>query len=271
MQSLTLAPGVPLGIEEIRQMAEAVAASKLFPSIDTTVKAFTLMMLCQAEGLHPMLAVRRYHIINGVPSLKSDAMLASFQATGGRVKWIRSDESICEAEFSGPGSEPVPVKWTQDDVSRAGIGGNQTHKRYPRQMLRARVISEGVRMVMPEVVVGIYTPEEVSDFDAAPKYTPPSPAQKIQAGLDDARAYPEGDDSKGRVANAAVPKISPATLKRLQTMFDKADIKDRADKLKFCTSVTGVEIESSRDLTEAQALLVIEGVAMYIESTKVAT
>jgi hypothetical protein len=32
-------------------------------------------------------------------------------------------------------------------------------------MLRARVISEGIRTVYPGVAVGIYTPEEVNDFD----------------------------------------------------------------------------------------------------------
>ena len=31
-------------------------------------------------------------------------------------------------------------------------------------MLRARVISEGIRTVYPGVVVGVYTPEEVSDM-----------------------------------------------------------------------------------------------------------
>jgi hypothetical protein len=33
-------------------------------------------------------------------------------------------------------------------------------------MLTARVISEGVRTVLPAVVTGVYTPEEVSDFSA---------------------------------------------------------------------------------------------------------
>ncbi|MEW6097488.1 MAG: hypothetical protein AB1567_13365, partial [bacterium] len=37
-------------------------------------------------------------------------------------------------------------------------------KHYPRQMLRSRVISEGVRTVLPGCNVGFYTVEEVQDF-----------------------------------------------------------------------------------------------------------
>ena len=62
----------------------------------------------------------------------------------------------------------LEIEWTMDRAKAAGLTGKQTWKQYPRQMLRARVISEGIRTVYPGVAVGIYTPEEVNDFDAAP-------------------------------------------------------------------------------------------------------
>ena len=42
--------------------------------------------------------------------------------------------------------------------------GKDNWKNYPRAMLRARVISEGVRTCYPAIASGIYTPEEVGDF-----------------------------------------------------------------------------------------------------------
>jgi hypothetical protein len=48
-------------------------------------------------------------------------------------------------------------------------------------MLRARVISMGVRMVLPGVVMGIYTPEEVQDFDLPPAAPTPAPAPRREA------------------------------------------------------------------------------------------
>lgn len=44
--------------------------------------------------------------------------------------------------------------------------GKDNYKKFPRQMLRARVISEGVRAVYPGVLQGMYTPEEVQEFEA---------------------------------------------------------------------------------------------------------
>jgi hypothetical protein len=39
------------------------------------------------------------------------------------------------------------------------------YKKYPRQMLRSRCVSEGVRTVYPAATSGMYVPEEVQDFD----------------------------------------------------------------------------------------------------------
>jgi hypothetical protein len=58
-------------------------------------------------------------------------------------------------------------------AKEAGLTGKDNYKKFPRQMLRARVISEGVRAVYPGVLQGMYTPEEVGEFDA-PRTAPRS-------------------------------------------------------------------------------------------------
>jgi len=75
---------VPFG--EMQGMAEAIAKSGLFGMKDTN-SVLALMAVAQAEGLHPATAARDYHIIQGRPALKADAMLARFQAAGGKVDW----------------------------------------------------------------------------------------------------------------------------------------------------------------------------------------
>lgn len=45
-----------------------------------------------------------------------------------------------------------------------GIANKDNWRNYPRAMLRARCISEGIRSVYPGCVVGTYTPDEVEDF-----------------------------------------------------------------------------------------------------------
>lgn len=153
--------------QDIEKMAKSVSASGLF-GIKTMDEAIALMLVAQAEGAHPAQAARDYHVIQGRPALKADAMLARFQAAGGSVKWTSYTDKKVAGLFSHPQGGELEIEWTMDRAKAAGLTGKQTWKQYPRQMLRARVISEGIRTVYPGVAVGVYTPEEVGDFDAAP-------------------------------------------------------------------------------------------------------
>ena len=153
-----------VSVEAIQTMANAVAKSGLF-GIKTPDQAMALMLIAQAEGLHPAIAARDYHVIQGRPALKADAMLARFQAAGGKVEWIKYTDEVVAAKISHPQGGTVEVAWTITMADRAGLTKNQTWRQYPRQMLRARVISEGIRTVFPGVAVGVYTPEEVQDFE----------------------------------------------------------------------------------------------------------
>jgi hypothetical protein len=149
---------------DIQQMAKSLVSSGLFGIKDEN-QAIALMLIAQAEGMHPALAARDYHIIQGKHSLKADAMLARFQKAGGIVKWMKYDDTECIGIFSHPQSpEPVTVSWDMDRAKQAGITGNPTWKKYPRQMLKARVVSDGVRLCFPGVAVGVYTPEEHESF-----------------------------------------------------------------------------------------------------------
>ena len=153
--------------QDIEKMGERIAASGLF-GIKTVEQAVALMLVAQAEGAHPAQAARDYHVIQGRPALKADAMLARFQAAGGVVKWTSYTDKKVAGLFSHPQGGELEIEWTMDRAKAAGLTGKQTWKQYPRAMLRSRVISEGIRTVYPGVAVGIYTPEEVNDFDAAP-------------------------------------------------------------------------------------------------------
>lgn len=159
---------VQYGVGDIRAMAEAFAKSKLF-GIQTPEQAMALCWIAQAEGCHPAIAMRDYQLIQGKPSLKADAMLARFQGAGGRVEWKELGDEKVEAIFTHELGGSAKIDWDKTRAITAGLWGKDNWKKYPRAMLRARVISEGVRTVFPAVNNGFYTPEEVADFDDAPK------------------------------------------------------------------------------------------------------
>lgn len=158
-------------ITDIQQMAEVASSSKMF-GFKNTQEAMAIMLLCQAENLHPAVAMRDYHVIQGRPALKADAMLARFQQAGGSVQWKEYTDEVVTGIFSHPQGGNLEVTWTLSKAKSIGIANKDNWRNYPRAMLRARVVSEGIRSVYPGCVVGVYTPEEVQDFSPAPKAQP---------------------------------------------------------------------------------------------------
>ena len=158
-----------VSFNEMDQMAGAIAASGLFGMKDKN-SVLALMAVAQAEGLHPATAARDFHIIQGRPALKADAMLARFQNAGGKVEWeVYTDEKVTGI-FSHPNGGSLAVTWTIEQAQRIGlVKPGSGWQKFPRAMLRSRCISEGIRSVFPGSVTGFYSPEEVQDFEPSPK------------------------------------------------------------------------------------------------------
>ena len=157
---------------DIQKMAQVAADSKMF-NFKNQAEAMAIMLLCQAEDMHPAIAMRDYHVIQGRPALKSDAMLARFQTSGGKVNWTSYTDEVVTGVFSHPQGGDVSISWTMEMAHRLGFTKKENWRNYPRAMLRARCISEGIRTVFPACVAGVYTPEEVADF------TPPKGAKVV--------------------------------------------------------------------------------------------
>lgn len=156
-----------VALGDMERMATAITKSGLF-GIKTPDQALALMIVAQAENKHPGTVASEYHIIQGRASLKADAMLARFQSAGGRVEWNDHSNEKVSATFSHPAGGSLKVDWDMARAKAAGLGTKDNWRSYPRQMLRARVISEGVRAVYPGVLQGMYTPEEVGEFRNQP-------------------------------------------------------------------------------------------------------
>lgn len=155
-------------INELQTMATAACKSGLF-QMPSPEAALTLMLLCQAEGLHPIQALRQFHIIKNRPAMRADAMQAAFQNAGGKLQWLERSDARCRVEVTHPAGGTCVVTWTIEQAAKAGLTNNPTWQKFPRAMLSARCISEAIRAVYPAVVCGLYTPEEVQDFDLPPE------------------------------------------------------------------------------------------------------
>jgi len=178
-------------VADIEKMAVAIAKSKMF-GMKTTEEAFALMLIAQAEGMHPAIAARDYHVIQGRPTLKADAMLARFQNAGGKVQWDVYTDAEVTGTFSHPSGGSLKLTWTFAQASKIGLTGKDNWKNYPRAMLRARVISEGIRTVYPGCVVGTYTAEEIEEIPKAKDMGMAEVVEEITAAVAEVQTVPDG-------------------------------------------------------------------------------
>jgi len=229
-----------ISYSDIERMADAVTKSGLF-GIRTKEQAIALMLIAQAEGLHPAIAARDYHIIQNRPTLKADAMLARFQTAGGSVSWETINDNEVTAVFSHPKGGSARISWTMDMAKNASLTGKDVWRQYPRQMLRARVVSEGIRTVFPGVAVGTYTPEEAVNFDDKPVVE----AEPVRG---------EPKSKVERVKNLLAPHdestiVPPAHEQKMSGIISQEQYEQIIGALKDATS--GYSAEEKKDLMKS--------------------
>ena len=148
---------------DVEKMALATAKSGMF-GLKSEHQALTLMMIAQAEGIHPIQAVQMYSIINGMPALKSTEVQARFQRAGGKVTWLETstEKAICKLQIDG---QEFTNEFTIKDAARMGLAQKDNWVKMPKQMLMARCVTMGVRAIYPQCLNNMYSVDEVQDFD----------------------------------------------------------------------------------------------------------
>ncbi|MEI6165957.1 MAG: hypothetical protein WCS52_02075 [bacterium] len=131
-----------------------------------------LAMTCMMQRITPLEFIQTYHIVEGRPTMRADAMLAKLIEDGGDYKIIQRDAEGASVwmkcgsregtfTFTHEDAKAEPFYWKKDGKMPKD---NYATPRKRMQMLWARVTSDGARTVDPGAVKGTYSPEEVQDF-----------------------------------------------------------------------------------------------------------
>ena len=160
---------------EPRCMADAVRLahrmhdSRMFSAYGTPQAVLSTMLLGRELGMPAMGALRSVHIIEGKHSLSADLMVALVLKSGMAEYFqvVESTDTICTFETKRKGApQPQRLSYTIDDAEKAGIARKGNWAKMPKQMLRARAKSELARLEYPDLLAGLYTPEELRDAKA---------------------------------------------------------------------------------------------------------
>ena len=148
----------------MRDMAQTLVKSGFLPkAVNTPEKAIAIILAGKEIGLGPMQSLRSIHIVDGKPTMGAELMmaLALKHVPGGYLKITESTNQRCVVKAGRSKNDTAEYIFTLEDAKRAGLLSKSNWKNYPRAMLRSRVISEAVKAVFPDALIGAYTADEL--------------------------------------------------------------------------------------------------------------
>lgn len=162
----------PRSYDQARLLSEDMAKSRMFSGYGTPHQVLSTVLIGRELGLPAMASLRGIFNIEGRHALSAQTMVAIILRSG-LVHYFRPVEfdeqkATFEAHRKGEGNKPITLTHTiemarkawsksQDAWEKSGWGRN------PTDMLVARATSRLARIVCPDVIAGLYTPEELRE------------------------------------------------------------------------------------------------------------
>lgn len=162
------APGVTMPasfLSEALDLGHVFAASGMFPDVQSAAQAVVKICAGRAYGIDPFQAMTGIYVVQGRVTLSAN-LLAALVKRSGKYDYRVSEhtELACVIDFyhAGTGELIGTSPFTIKDAQAAGLVNRPVWKAYPRNMLFARAMSNGVRWFCPDLTYSpVYTPEEV--------------------------------------------------------------------------------------------------------------
>jgi hypothetical protein len=206
--------------------AEALSGASLLPESYRGKPANLLLALeyGAALGIAPMVAVQEIHVIKGKPTL-SALLRAALVRRAGHTLRVTGDATTatCDIIRADDPDFTFTTTWTLDRARAAGLLSNDSWRKYPDNMLKARAISECARNACPDVIAGFgYTAEELGDDTADSYPTSSDGVSAHNAGHGSAEIAAPGPSEEPVIVYAEIVEPDPPTrpVERLSTTPD---------------------------------------------------
>lgn len=151
-------------VEDLSGIAKAFAESGMFTDVKSASQALVKIMAGSEMGIPPFAAMSGVHIIQGKPTVGA-GLLASRVQGSGKYKYVvkHLDEKSAKIEFferTQTGWQSIgESSFTIEDAKKAGT---KNLDKFPRNMLFARALSNGVKWYTPDLFGGpVYVPGEI--------------------------------------------------------------------------------------------------------------
>jgi hypothetical protein len=273
-------------MELVEKVGKDIAASQMFGCKNES-QGRVIALSCITTGRDILSVPEEYHLMNNKLSLQAIAMLGRLSKAGGEFEVISHSPDCCHIAVRFKGrhfdecltweeakQEPFVYRGSDKEIipkllaGKAGeleLSSNYATPRRRMQHLWARVVSDAVRVVAPELVSGTYTPEEVADFSGL--VTPELGSSAVQEV-----AFPRPASESAPLRGQAMEQVNFATVTQfdeISSLVDRLEIPQ--DKIDAALAKRGVKHFEELTCEQADEMLagLRERAAKLVESQQV--
>jgi hypothetical protein len=222
-------------------ISKAFYESGMFTDIKSIAQAMVKISAGQEIGIPPFAAMTGIHIIQGKPTIGAGLIASRLKGSGKYdYRVVEASEKVCSIDFYQGNTKIGNSTFTIEDAKKALT---KNIDKFPKNMLFARAISNGVKWYCPDIFSGpVYVPEEMQSITEDTPHTVVLPnideiindiqvcvsLDEIKAvwkklTLDqksDLRVLAAKDDMKAKLT----PKVSPVTNEaKTETVTNEAN------------------------------------------------
>ena len=180
-------------------IGETFFKSGMFSDIKSAQQAVVKIMAGAEMGISPFAAMSGIHIIQGKPTIGAGLMAARVKGFGKYdYRVLEHTDKVCSIEFGTKvaGSDIKSLGISTFTIEDAKKAGTKNLDKFPKNMLFARAMSNGVKWYTPDIYENpVYVPEEMEqvteDTTAQVVETPsvkrvltPEQFEKLCAGIE---------------------------------------------------------------------------------------
>jgi hypothetical protein len=259
MSSNSLTPRAPLEMGTLSDPAELgrmLAASGYFSDVRDAAQAVVKVLAGQELGFGPIASMTGVYIVKGRVTLSANLMAAAIKRhprydyrvvehsdTAAVIRFLEHDKDLGTSEF------------TLKDAERAQLLGGENWKKYPRNMLFWRALSNGAKFYCPDAFAGapVYTPDELgADTDPATGEIIDMPPMAAPAVTEPPVQSPQEEEQ--RPAPATPAPDDPASAASLEQLFAKYNVLAATRRM----ALLGFGKQDVSDLTPEETEAIVE-------------
>jgi hypothetical protein len=190
------------------QAAMLVKTGFLPPTIKNPEQALAIIMTGRELNIPPMAALNNINVIQGKPTISPQLMLALINRSGQRdnLEIVTGAEGAI-VTMKRRGRSPYVARFGPAEAKAMGLAGKDNYNKQAGTMYQWRAVAMAARTVFPDVILGLYTPDEMGA-----QVSFGETAEQVVEELPVARAV-DHEFVEGEIVEASTDPDNPVVLK----------------------------------------------------------